>query len=138
MFIVRGQSDDPEYTRLTGKTSRGQKVGLTLMNGRLQSFDVYPSGFCRPEGTWRSWLWYRSDGDIDFEHQGPRFEARERSNLGASGDPVEWVAVISGELEDSGSTARGTIRANWSYEARRGYDAATCEGRVRFSARKKP
>jgi hypothetical protein len=134
VLVVRGQSHEPEYTRLTGKTSRGQSIGLTLLDGRLQSFDVYPSGFCRPERVWRSWLWYPASGDADVEQEGSRFTARERSNLGVGGKRVEWVALMSGELGDSGSSARGTIRTNWSYDDGPDDKGAVCRGRVSFSA----
>ena len=138
VLVVRGQSHEPEYSRLAGKTSRGQSVGLNLLDGRLQSFDVHPSGFCRPEGVWRSWLWYRSSGEVDLDLDGSRFTARERSNLGAGGERVHWVAVMSAELEDGGSSARGTIHASWSHDDGPGHEAGSCEGRVRFSARKDP
>ena len=132
VVVVRGQSREPERTRLTGKTSSGKNVGLTLVDGRLESFDVYPSGWCRVERVRRSWLWSRTVGMTVFDQEGSRFSVRERSNVGARGERVDWVAVMKGELQDSGGAARGTLHATWSY------DGGSCKGRVRFSATKTP
>jgi hypothetical protein len=138
VFVVRGQDREAESTRLTGKTSRDRNVGLTLVDGRVRGFVVYPSGFCRPQRVWRSWLWYVPSSDARVKQEGSRFTARQRSSRGARGQRVEWRALITGELEDGGSAARGTIRATWSYGDGPGYEGAACQGTVRFTARRNP
>jgi hypothetical protein len=132
VLVVRGQSREPELARLTGETSKGENVGLTLVDGRLESFDVYPSGWCRVERVRRSWLWARTVGTTVSEQEGSRFVVREHANVGVRGERVNWVAVMKGELQDSGGSARGTLHATWSYEG------GSCQGSVRFSARRTP
>ncbi len=132
MFIVRGQSREPELTHLTGETSRGGYIGLTFLDGKLQDFRAYPSGLCTPERIWRSFLWSRSAGMVDVERDESRFRIRERSNRSADGRPLEWVAVMRGELDDDDAAARSTLRTRWTW------DEGSCEGRLRFSLRKRP
>jgi hypothetical protein len=130
VLVVRVQPErEARWTHLAGKTSKGHKVRITLVDGRLTVMDVRPSGWCRPQSRWLSWQWHRVDGlGIVFDHAGSRFHIRERGR-----EPrVRWVADARGELRDDGDSARGTVYTRW------GNENSTCEGRVRFSARKTP
>ena len=53
---------------------------------------------------------------------------------------VEQLITLAkrGDLEESGESARGTIRTEWSYDDAPGYKAGACEGTVRFTAQETP
>jgi len=69
---------------------------------------------------------------VDVDRDGSRFRIRERSNVGVSGEPLDWVAVMRAEYYDDEDAARGTLHARWTW------DEGSCEGRLRFSLRRKP
>jgi hypothetical protein len=70
---------------------------------------------------------------VPFHHDGSRFWVREHSEFPEADPPSTLVGVMRGQLEDSGSGARGTIRSRAVWGS--GPHAIECSGRATFSAR---
>jgi hypothetical protein len=99
------------------------------LHAALDGLDVRPS----QEGSRNSRWWPYDGAPVRFHHDGARFWVRERSEFPEADPPSTLVGVMRGELEESGSGARGMIssRAVWGS----GADAIECSGRATFSAR---
>jgi hypothetical protein len=128
-----GGSGEPEETMLFGQTSRGAGVSLTLVDGKLRTVQTNPAAWCPQQTTWIDWRWVAQDGQrrVEIEQDDSRFAVEERENVDAT--PFTTLVVsMRGELGENGASARGSIRARATGEQ------ATCEGTVRFSARRTP
>ena len=135
VFATRdsGSASGAELAELYGRTSSGFPIRLVVVDGKVTGFYTRAAVRC-PDGEPRDWRWFPFDGaPVPFHYDGSRFYVRERSDFSKTTRPAVVVSVMRGELEDSGSGARGTIRSRVRWGT--GSDATTCTGRATFSAR---
>ena len=129
LFVRPGSGEGPEGTILAGETLRGDEIAMTVVDGKLDSFNALASAWCPQHERWVEWFWTPHDGlPVDFEHDGPRFLVKEQAEFTDDKPPTTVAMVLRGELTHDGKAARGSIQAT----AVRG--SSTCEGSVRFSA----
>jgi hypothetical protein len=119
----------PELKRLRGHTSKGFPIELTVLDGRLDSFDTRASVWCPEHRVWRDWKWSPSDGlPVKFRRNGSRFHVRERVEYADENPRQVLTSAIRGTLGEDGNSARGAIQALWIW----GHNV--CRATVRFSA----
>jgi hypothetical protein len=128
---VFGGSGEPKETLLGGQTSRGADIVLTVVDGKLAGVQTSAAAWCPQQRTWIDWPWVALDRQqrVEFEHDGSRFVLDEREAVDALPFSTYHV-VMRGELDDDGTSARGSIHA------RAIGDRTSCEGTTRFSARR--
>jgi hypothetical protein len=105
-----GGSSDSGATTLKGNTVRGEPVTLTVVNGRVDSFEAQVGVSCRFDRVWHGWQWSVQG---DFGGEGRTF-AYSDSNRFPDGGRVR--SVMRGRfIGDGTTTARGTIdtRGTW-------------------------
>jgi hypothetical protein len=128
-----GSASAGEVAELYGRTSSGFPIKLVVVDEKVNGFYTRAAVRC-PWGESRDWRWFPFDGaPVPFHYDGSSFSVRERSDFSEAVPPSVVVSVMRGELEDSGSGARGTIRSRAGWGS--GPDAIECSGRATFSAR---
>jgi hypothetical protein len=132
LLISRGgssnrDSSNPDSVELKGSTTRGEPVLLTVIDGRVEAFEVQVGANCPAQRLWHGWTWAAHG---PFGGVGKRFEYGDRNSFPEGG---RFISVMRGRLIGD-DRARGSIdtRGTWPL----GGGRTPCQSSILFEAAK--
>ena len=130
LLISRSGGDSDSGTlALSGSTTRGEPVSLTIVDGRVESFTARVGARCAFQKVWHGWDWSARG---PFDGEGANFEYRDQHRFPDGGS---FVSMIQGRVIGDGASARGTIETSGSWPGTGG-GRTPCESSLAFEVLK--
>jgi hypothetical protein len=124
-----GDSSDSGPVSLKGSTTRGERVTLKVVDGRIESFTARIGVSCSFQKVWHGWDWAAHG---PFGGEGKDFEYGDRNRFPDGG---RFLSVIRGRLIGD-TSARGTIETTGTWPGTGG-GRTPCQSSLAFEASKK-